>query len=416
MDEIKKTNPHSSMEVPYKDTRKTLPVHEIPLNFLIYNKYNGRIASMVKSFERQHRQLDASDDKDKAIIEKFLWESSSSRNKHTQEDLERNQQLRYGIVTRDGVIIDGNRRAFLLGKIAAKKQSLPGHFLAVILDDTLNGNPKEIMRLETTYQMGEDEKLGYNAIEKYLRCKDLIDQGFKIKEIAQMMSEDDAIIEKWLRTMKLMDSYLESLNYTEIYTRLDDTEGPFVDLELYLQRYNKHTDLVTWAYEESDVSDLKVIFFDLIRARFSGEGKQYRDAGKPSKKDSFFCNETVWREFSKFHFASIDPITAKERSVDAIRKENPDGNLDELLKQRDKDWEAEVLPKLKENFGRSKRRLDDYNAKSAPLELLTRALATLSAIDPTVEAFLSDPKVEAVVSEINTLTYEFRKLFKHKGN
>jgi len=44
------------MEVPYKDTRKTLPVHEIPLNFLIYNKYNGRIASMVKSFERQHRQ------------------------------------------------------------------------------------------------------------------------------------------------------------------------------------------------------------------------------------------------------------------------------------------------------------------------------------------------------------------------
>lgn len=403
------------MEVPYKGTRKTLPVHEIPLDLLIYNKYNGRIASMVKSFERQHRQLDASNEGDRKTLERFLWESSPSRNKHTKEDLERSQQLRYGIVTRDGVIIDGNRRAYLLGKIAAEKESLPGYFLAVILDDTLDGNPKEIMRLETTYQMGEDEKLGYNAIEKYLRCKDLIDQDFKIPEIAQMMSEDPPIVEKWLRTMKLMDSYLESLNYTGIYTRLDDTEGPFVDLEMYLQRYKKGTDLATWAYEESDVSDLNAIFFDLIRARYSGEGKQYRDAGKPSKKESFFCNETVWREFSQFHFDNIEPITAQERSVDEIRKENPDGNLDELLKQRDKDWEAKVLPKLKENFGRSKRRLDDYNAKSAPLELLSRALATLNTIDPTVDAFLNDPKVEAVIAEINTLTYEFRKLFKHKG-
>ncbi len=35
--------------------------------------------------------------------------------------------------------------------------------------------------------------------------------------------------------------------------------------------------------------------------------------------------------------------------------------------QRDKDWEAKVRPKLQENFGRSQRRLDDFNAKSASL-------------------------------------------------
>ena len=404
------------MEVVYNGTRRKLAVYEIPLDLLIYNKYNGRIASMVKSFERQHRELDASKEGDRVVVEKFLWESNPSRNKHTQADLALRQQLRYGIVTRDGVIIDGNRRALLLGKIAKEKKSLPGYFLAVILDDTLDGNPKEIMRLETTYQMGEDEKLGYNAIEKYLRCKDLVEQQFSIEEIAQMMSEDDDIVRKWLRTMSLMDSYLESLNYTGIYTRLDDTEGPFVDLELYLQRYAKGTDLAMWPYEDSDVSDLNVIFFDLIRARFSGEGKLYRFAGKPSKKDSFFCNQSVWQEFSKFHFDNVDPITAQERTVDEIRKENPDGNLDELLKQRDKDWEAQVLPKLKENFGRSMRRLEDYNAKSAPLELLTRALATLNTIDPTAEAFLNDARVAAVVAQINSLTYEFRKLFKNKGN
>lgn len=414
LDEIRKKKPYSSMEVLYNNQKQQLPVHSIPLDTLIYNKYNGRIASMVKSHERQYRELDASNVEDKKVIERFLWDSNPGRNKHTLEDLERGQ-LRYGIVTRDGVIIDGNRRAFLLGKIAGQQKEPPGIFNAVILDDTLDGNPKEIMRLETTYQMGEDEKLGYNATEKYLRCKDLVNEGFGVDEIAKMMSEDEDVIKKWLRTMSLMDSYLESLSYEGIYTRLDGREGLFVDLELYLQKYDNGTELATWSYSDSDISDLRALFYDLIRARFSGDGKMYRLAGRPSKKESFFCNEDVWKQFSGFHFENIEPITNAEKSIDALRKENPDGNLDEILRQRDQDWEALVMPRIKENFGRSARRLEDFNAKSAPLELLKRALSTLQTIDTKAEAFLKDPKVEDAVGQINSLTYEFKKLIKHKG-
>jgi hypothetical protein len=415
LDEIRKKEQYSSMEVMYGGQRVLLPVHHIPLDTLIYNKYNGRIASMVKSYEKQHRTLNAAIDEDKAVIEKFLWQSNPGRNKTTQADLEERKQLRYGIVTRDGVIIDGNRRAFLLGRNAKENRELPGHFLAVILNDTLDGNAKEIMRLETSYQMGEDEKLGYNAIEKYLRCKDLMEQGFLVDEIAKMMSEDEDTIEKWNRTMVLMDSYLNTLNYDGIYTRLDETEGLFVDLEQYLQKYDRSTALATWTYDDSDVADLRVIFFDLIRARYSGDGKQYRSLGRPSKKDSYFCNEEVWTNFRDFHFENIDPITNAEKTVDVYREQNPTGDLDEILKQRDKDWETSVLPKIKENFGKSQRKLDDFNAKSKPLELLTRALATLETIDTAAEAFWNDPKVEEAVGKINSLTYELKKIIKHKG-
>src|ERR1700679_3321935 len=124
LDEIRKKEPYSAMEVVYNGVRKKLPVHEIPLDVLIYNKYNGRIASMGKSYERQHRDLDATRTDDKAVIEQFLWDSNPGRNKHTEQDLPDNKQLRYGIVTRDGVIIDGNRRALLLGKIAGRKKEL----------------------------------------------------------------------------------------------------------------------------------------------------------------------------------------------------------------------------------------------------------------------------------------------------
>jgi hypothetical protein len=415
LDEIKKKPQYSEMEVMYRDSRKKLPVHEIPLDALIYNKYNGRIASKVKSFERQNRVLDAANPQDKKIIEDFLWNSNPGRNRHTKKDLEEQQQLRYGIVTRDGVIIDGNRRALLLGKIADERDQRPGHFLAVILDDRLVDSPREIIRLETTYQMGEDEKLGYNAIEKYLRCKDLVAEHFTVEEIGKMMSEDSEMIEKWLRTMELMDSYLKSLGYEGIYTRLDDTEGLFVDLDQYLGRYKKESKMVSWPYDASDVADLQTIFFDLIRARFSGEGKMYRILGRPSRKESFFCNEPVWKEFRDFHFKTIEKVTESEKTVDDLRGENPGKNLDELLRHRDQDWTAQVLPKIKENFGRCQRHLDDYNSQNAPLELLTRALNTLKTIDVKAPAFWDDPTVEKAVGEINTLTYEFKKVIKLKG-
>ena len=417
LDEIRKKPQYSSMEVMYGGHRVLLPVHSIPLDVLIYNKYNGRIASMVKSYEKQHRTLNAAVDEDKLIIEKFLWQSNPGRNKTTQADLEERKQLRYG--NRNSRRSHHRRKpSRLLAWEKCQKQSRITRLLFGSHSrrySARDGNArKEIMRLETSYQMGEDEKLGYNAIEKYLRCKDLGEQGFLVDEIAKMMSEDEDIIEKWNRTMLLMDSYLQSLSYDGIYTRLDDTEGLFVDLEQYLQKYNRETALATWAYEKNDVSDLRVIFFDLIRARYSGDGKQYRSLGKPSKKDSYFCNEEVWSSFRDFHFKNIDPITEAEKTVDEYREQNPTGDLDEILKQRDKDWETSVLPKIKENFGKSQRRLDDFNAKSKPLELLTRALTTLETIDTEAEAFWNDSKVEEAVAKINSLTYELKKIIKHK--
>jgi hypothetical protein len=51
----------------------------------------------------------------------------------------------------------------------------------------------------------------------------------------------------------------------------------------------------------------------------------------------------------------------------------------------------------------------------APIELLTRALKTLQTIDTTARAFWDDEKVEEAVNRINSLTYEFKKIIKHKG-
>lgn len=414
LEQIKSSPPCGSLNIFYMNERKQLPAYRIPLDLLIYNQYNGRIASLVKSFEKQHRQLDPASAEDGRRIEDFLLRSNLGRNKSTKEDLKKRGQLKFGIVTKDGVIIDGNRRAVLLSQIAREADMAPGYFEAIILDERLQDRPKEIMRLETTYQMGEDEKLGYNAIEKYLKVKDMMAQEFSHEDIAEMMSTKASEIKELEGIMGLMDGYLDALGYEGIYTRLDGTEGIFVDLYQYLSRYRSGSSATDWAYTEQDISDLENIYYDLIRARFSGDGKAYRNLGRPSKEGSFFCKEDVWKKFRDFHKENIDPVTQKEETIDEIRAKSPGEDLEVLLEHRDKDWTDSVLDKIKENFGVSQRRLDDINQKNEPLKLLNRARSTLDAIDTSAQAFWNDEIVERAVSDMNSLLWEFKQEIKRR--
>jgi hypothetical protein len=424
-DKIKQKNPYSHKDIYYKGKKRKLPVYEIDLDYLVYNQWNGRIASLVKShYKETGFEIDASDPKGIELIEKFLWKSNESANKVTEKSIFDQGQNEYGIVTKDGVVIDGNRRSLILRKVAKQKKESPVYFLGVVLDESLDDDPKEIMRLETTYQMGEDAKVDYNAIEKYLKCKDLI-VYFNEKEIGKMMGDSEARIKEYLSIMNLMDDYLEKLGYSGIYTRLDKTEGTFVDLNNYINRYaGNKSKIIQWNYDESDLNDLKLIYFDYIRGIYnrgkqtggeSGDSKDYRFIGQTSKKGSFFSNEDVWNKFRDSHFENIDKINNDEPSIKKDRSDNPEMPLEDLLKQRDVRWAKKVDSQLKRNMGLSREALNNLNQQNAPIELLEGAKAKLDSIKTDVKAFLEDDNVYSLVREINNMTYEFTNILKtHK--
>lgn len=126
----------------YRGNLQPFKVYEIPLDALIYNQYNGRIGSVVKSFEKQSHTLDPENPEDIELIEKFLFDSKKEANAKTLESLRSTGQIKFGIVTSDGVIIDGNRRASLMNKIRRDPKSTQeqkdrcAYFKAVILPET----------------------------------------------------------------------------------------------------------------------------------------------------------------------------------------------------------------------------------------------------------------------------------------
>ncbi len=232
----------------YRGERKSFDVWEIPMECLIYNQYNGRIGSVVKSYEKQNHKLNPELTDDAALIEKFLWQSKADKNEKTMGSLRQVGQLKFGIVTSDGVIVDGNRRVSLMNRILSDARATQEEknrckfFRAVILPE--NATKKDILQLETSFQMGEDEKVDYNPIEKYLKCKDLEDAGFTRDEIANFMGIKKKDIDTNLEILSLMDEYLSFYEYDGIYTMAEGQEN-FLD---------KHNEAVA-SYEEKSVDE-----------------------------------------------------------------------------------------------------------------------------------------------------------------
>lgn len=394
-------------EIMWEGQLKTEKVYNIPLSYLIYNKYNGRILSRTKSLEKQNQIIDVETEVGRDLIEKLLWESKIDRNKKTLQSIRDFGQQKVGIITKDGVIIDGNRRATLLNKI-----DRTGYFKAIVLPVTLEENPIEIERLETTYQMGEDEKLGYNPIEKYLKAKQIFDKltpkitkTEAIKSISDWMGEKESEVKKYLDTMAVMDEYLEYLEYDGIYTQLDSREDQFLFLTKWLNNFYGETSKKAFdGYSDSDVDELKSIAFDYLRFRNEYDGKEFRNLAEGNRDKHFFGDKEIWSSFSSRHNEIIQKLP-EEPQIDFNSN-----NLEKHLNSRDKlffdssKFDNDVSAFI-ENLNDHKYNIGYNKAADAPSKLIKRASQTFDAIKTGHSAF-SEPEIQDMVKAFGDKVFQ----------
>lgn len=402
---IDRNDPFGKMEIPWEDQLKSMEVYKIPLDYLVYNKYNGRILSRTKSLEKQNQLLDPESLEGKRIIEELLYNSNPERNSRTLKNITDFGQLKVGIITKDGIIIDGNRRAMLLNKIDKYD-----YFKAVVLPVTLDENQLGIEKLETSYQMGEDEKLGYNATEKYIKAKEIyikltgkseIDikkfNESAIKKISDWMGETEGEIKKYLETITIMDEYLMYFDYDGIYTQLDDREDQFLFLNKWLKNYYGEDSARAFdGYTDSDVDDLKVIAFDYLRIRRQYDGKRFRLLADGNRDKHIFGERTIWNSFRSKHFDVIRNLPP-EAEIDFNSK-----NIEAHLNNRDnKFFESANTEKdgnaFIENLNDHEYQIGYNKAADEPEKLVKRAAQTFDAIKTNHKAFSQDQVQDQVL-------------------
>ncbi|NNT70922.1 hypothetical protein HKT18_01720 [Flavobacterium sp. IMCC34852] len=412
--DIEKTDkPIGKIEIPWKDRLEPMDVYEIPLRFLVYNKYNGRILSRTKSYENQRQLIDAESTEGKELIEKLLWDSKPSKNKETLESLKKLKQEKVGIITKDGIIIDGNRRAMLLNKIDEID-----YFKAVILPVEYAGNPIEIEKFETKYQLGEERKLDYNPIEIYLKIQRLYQQlsesnypneGDKKKGVRVDKKAIDLIynwignykninsandIEYSLQVMNLMDEYLEYQDYNGIYTALDEREEQFRGLTNWLNTFYGETSAKAFdGYKNSDVDELKSVAFDLIRMKFKNEKFRYLAQGQ--KQNHFFGTREIWSSFLSNH----------EKIISSFKEEQIDFNINNLeahLNSRDTNLKNNIGDLIDENVDIHYQKLRNKQSQDEPVKLLNKAIDSLESININSKNF-SKPDSLALTEKLADL-------------
>jgi hypothetical protein len=404
----------TGVKIRYGNKVKSYDVYKIPLKLLVFNKDNGRIGTRVKSHEKQIGEINEYTENGSNLIRQYLIDSKKERNDKTLESLARNGQMRHGIVTSDGIIVDGNRRASLLTELYNNRDSFckkfklndidfTGYFLAIILDEDIS--KKEIHRLETEVQMGEDEKVDYNAIEKYLKVRDLLEDEFTPSEIGRMMGESTTQINTWLETLKLMDEYLLNFNYVGIYTMLDKREDQFLTLCKDLKKFTNKTSYTNWVPNKRDISKLKLVGFDYIRCQY--EGKEFRNLTKSKKDkiDGIFTDKTTWEAFYNGHIENKK--TVNEDSVEKIQEVATGNDYIEALIQRDKEFTTTVKKGFVENIKRSANKIETKILNDEPYKLMFEALELIKSIDTNQKNFYVD-RVREINSDIYDVVDRFR--------
>ena len=291
----------------------TFKVWRIPLALLIPNVFNDRITWKIREYEAENdRVLDMESDDDIELLYSMIMQEHPADNEKTKADLAKNGQQVDGVITNDGRIVDGNRRATLLRALFNGEADKYGqnvedfrYFNAIVLPEDVDA--KEIMALETMLQIGVDKKVDYNRICLYIKVDNLIKAGYTYAQIKQYMglkSEND--VENMANIFKLMEEYLVAIGKPNRFTLLDGLEDQFINTRTVFKKLDNGTYDANWEYTPSDVASFKMVCYDYMRSKF--EGKKYRDVlvGKPNKTNGVFIEKSVWDEFLEHHDSIVD--------------------------------------------------------------------------------------------------------------
>ena len=371
----------------YKGKLQTFNWYEIPTDLLKYNFLNGRIGSEVKEFNQLGKDLSSMNPLMQMILLANGYGISLKLPIKKPKDLKEKGQIEPGVITRDGIIVDGNRR-FMLTCRLNNELGLNREFKAIILEETYeDGGYKDlqIKLLETELQISKDEKVGYDPIEKYIRIKEfkryVDEERLKDSQIIKMFklkSEKD--LNSHINIATLMEDYLEFISAPNMWSRLKNSEDLFINLEKCVELYNKNKGRAAWNFEDIDVYKFKLNGFKIIRWIYNTNKTQDWNPQKlralyfKNSEATIFSNEKIFREFSE----TIQKAE-KDFKMPSIEKHSAENGIErsKSAEQIDKLYADKINSAMLEALGRADTKIKDKKKINEPVKLITDSLHKL---------------------------------------
>lgn len=349
-----------------KGQPKHLQVYRVPIKYLIFNIRNGRFAAELLAKEALlKRKLDPAVAADAKIIQTLLLELSLTETEALKADLRVNGQLDPGVITRDGAVINANRRMAILSALYDETHEPKFEYLRVarLPKDV---DERDLWRIEAGLQFAKEFRLDYSPVNELLKLKEGRDSGLSSAEISRTLLGrfSEAKVEEKLSILKLIESYLTFIGKPAQYHIVQEER----DVEKFNSlQANVIAPLQKRKVKESDIAKLLTFAFLLI-----------------SRTD-----------LSHWDIRLLSKIAAVPTSNAELLK---DFNIQKPL--------SASKSMLEESFTTAKEILEAHENHNRPERLLRKALSTLQGITSGHPKLFEAPAkslLDAIKNEISRL-------------
>lgn len=403
---LRKTGEKKKLSIP-NQVDNNYDVYEIPLEFLYYNDQNGRINTLYKKYSSTHGLIspEPGDSEYNKIFEKFIFESNTQAMKDTKQSIDEKFQQEPGVVLPDGRVIDGNRR-FTALRMLEREQKLPKCFNAVILslNHDLKTDEKIIKELELDLQLGREERVNYDPIDRIFDVYNTIEVE-KLMNVEEYKKASGAKntrgINRDIRLAELIIKFIEIVSpggnpIDKFYLARDlKLDGPIEEIEGTINKLKSDR-----KEEIKDAVLVHLVSSKVVENQYDST-RVMRDLKNNILKDNDRLNY--------FLEAADDKIDV----IIDIFEENPIQSANELKTVIEQNNEArESVVKLIRSTDRIINKGKIENDRTKALIELEDIRDSLSEIDPEDFSELTvDEIVEArkVISEITDILYKLKR-------
>lgn len=215
---------------------RSFKVYRIPIDNLIYNKKNGRIATYVSQHIDEGKEFPEDNVIEfNNIIEEYIQKSNPEALKKTKANIKIMTQTEPAVVTSEGIILDGNRRFTALRQLSREGAGANFNFLEAVILENNAYTEKDIKRLELNLQHAIESKVDYNPIDRLVDIyRDLIKDGgmFTVEEYATDTQMSIKKVNEEIGLAKLMLEYLEFIGQSKKFyiAREQKIDGPIREI------------------------------------------------------------------------------------------------------------------------------------------------------------------------------------------
>ncbi|OLP64756.1 hypothetical protein BACPU_23460 [Bacillus pumilus] len=302
--------PEKKHTIKFKDQMTQFDIHSAPIGMLKYRLANGRTIAAQEEYLSEHPELNNNffDDNhsENTEVQKAQHEILTKMFKSPNGDLKaffkKNKQEFPLIITREGFVVNGNRRLCTMRELLKEDINRYTHFNyidVIILPHCLE---EDIDRLEAQLQIIRDVKADYGWIsEAKMLLKRHTKYGYSYDQLASLYEMSVKDVQYKLNLLTYVDAYLESIGKPREYNEIEKDEFAFKQIKKFREKLK---------VEEQRVIFQTLAFSVISSPKEESDGRLYNYIPKISN--------------------AIEPIISRLISEIDI-EESPQTELDDLL-------------------------------------------------------------------------------------